>query len=143
MEILTNAKLFFVAGLLLVAASVSSCSQHGQTGAAVGGALGAVTGALIDDDNRWRGAAIGGAIGATLGGTLGEISNQASKEAVREGKPVVYESNDGYRRVESSPVGYNEETRCHKVRERAWDNGKLVKDEVKEICESDKTEPVY
>ena len=133
----------FFSLILIVVVSMSSCSQHGQTGAAIGGTLGALTGVLIDDDNKWRGAAIGGAIGATLGGALGEISNQAAKEAAREGRPVVYESEDGYKRVEASPVGYNQETKCHKIRERIWDNGKLIKDEVKEICESEKSEPVY
>ena len=137
-------KVLFSSFLLLLVVSISSgCSQHGQTGAAVGGTLGALTGVIIDDDNRWRGAAVGGAIGAALGGALGEISYKASREAVREGRPVVYESEDGYRRVEASPVGYNQETKCHKVRERVWDDGRLIKDEVKEICESEKTEPVY
>jgi len=30
-----------------------------------------------------------------------------------------------------------------KVRERIWQEGNLVKDEVKEVCESEKTQPVY
>ena len=38
---------------------------------------------------------------------------------------------------------YNEQTRCYKVRERIWQEGNLVKDEVKEVCESEKTQPVY
>ncbi|NIP32177.1 MAG: glycine zipper 2TM domain-containing protein, partial [Candidatus Dadabacteria bacterium] len=76
--------LLFSPLIMFVLISASSCSRHGQTGAAIGGTLGALTGVLIDDENNWRGAAIGGAIGATLGGALGEISSQASKEAVRE-----------------------------------------------------------
>ena len=124
----------FVA-LLFVIPLFTSCSQHTRQGAG--------TGALIDDDNPWRGAVNGGTLGADFGGTIAEISNQAAGEAVEEGRPVQYESGDGYRRIEASPGEYNEETKCHKVRERAWEDDKLVKDEVREICESGKTENVY
>lgn len=135
--------------LLVVTLAVSSlffytsCSQHGQTGAAVGAGVGAAAGALIDKDNRWRGAVIGGTLGGIFGGTLGEISDRAAREAAREGKPVVYESEDGYRRVEATPQGYNEKTDCHKVRERVWEDGVLVKDETREVCESDMSKPEY
>ena len=124
----------FVA-LLFVMPPLASCSQHTQQGAG--------TGALIDDDNPWRGAGNGGAMGADFGGSIAEISDKAAGEAIEEGKPVRYESVDGYGRIEASPGVYNEETKCHKVRERAWEDDKLVKDEVREICESGKTENVY
>ncbi len=129
--------------LLFITPFITSCSQHTQQGAGIGAAVGATAGALIDDDNPWRGAVIGGALGAAFGGTLAEISNKAANEAVEEGRPVRYESEDGYRRVEASPGEYNEETKCHKVRERVWEGGELVKDEVREICESNKVENVY
>lgn len=138
-----------ISTLLLLALSVSSlslftsCSQHGQTGAGVGAGVGAAAGALIDKENRWRGAVIGGALGGIFGGTLGEISDRAAREAAYEGKPVVYESQDGYRRVEAVPESYNERTNCHKVRERVWEGGELVKDQVKEVCESEMTKPTY
>jgi len=118
-------------------------SQRTYQGAAAGAAVGSVAGLLIDKDNRWRGAMIGGLLGGALGGTLTEISQRASREAAQEGKPVVYQSNDGFQRVEAAPVDYNENTDCHKIRERVWQDGKLVKDEVKEVCESDKSEPLY
>lgn len=124
---------------------LGSCARTDYTGqgAAVGGGLGALAGALLDDDNHWRGAVIGGLIGAALGGTLTEVSQRASREAAAEGRPVAYQSNDGFQRVEASPVGYNANTKCHKVREKVWQDGQLVKDEITEVCESDKTEPVY
>ncbi len=112
-------------------------------GAAVGGGLGAVTGLLIDKNNRWRGAVIGGLIGAALGGTVTAISERAAREAAAEGRPVAYQSNDGFQRVEATPISYNAQTNCHKVHERIWQEGKLVKDEVREVCESERTEPVY
>ena len=129
--------------LLLFTPLFMSCSQHTQEGAGIGAAVGAAAGALIDDDNPWRGAVIGGALGAAFGGTMAEISNKAAREAAEEGRPVRYESEDGYRRIEASPEEYNEQTKCHKVRERVWEGDKLVKDEVREVCESEKIENVY
>ncbi len=146
MKSLGNKAVSFLMVATILTASVPfmvSCSQHGQTGAAIGGGLGAAAGALLDEDNRWRGAVIGGAIGSIFGGTLAEISHQAAVEAAREGKPVVYESENGYRRVEATPVDYNQQTKCHKVRERVWEDGKLVKDQIREVCESEKTESTY
>ena len=124
---------------------LSSCatSQRTYEGAAVGAGLGSVAGLLIDDDNRWRGAVIGGLIGGALGGTVTEISQRAAREAAYEGRPVAYQSTDGFQRVEATPVGYDASTKCHKVREKVWQDGQLVKDEVREVCESDKVEPGY
>ncbi len=56
---------------------------------------------------------------------------------------MVYQSNDEYQRVEASAIKYDEQTRCHKVHKRLWQEGNLVKDEVIEACESEKTQPIY
>ena len=137
--------------LFVVSLSFISCvpmdpypsSQRTYEGAAAGAALGSVAGVLIDSDNRWRGAVIGGLLGAALGGTVTEISQRASREAATEGRPVAYESKDGFHRVEATPVVYDSNTKCHKIRERVWQDDKLIKDQVKEVCESEKTEAVY
>lgn len=131
--------------MLAVFLSLSACAVRKQTptGVAVGGGLGALAGALIDSDNSWRGAVIGGLIGAALGGTMTEISQAAAEEAAAEGRPVAYQSNDGFQRVEATPVEYNANTKCHKVQERVWQDGRLVKDEIREVCESERTEPQY
>ena len=146
-------KSIFISTVLIVTLALgsmffSSCAAGGPSpstteGAALGAAVGSVAGLLIDDDNRWRGALIGGLLGGALGGGVTEISQRASREAAYEGRPVAYQSNDGFQRVESSPLGYDEQTRCHKVRERIWQEGDLVKDEVKEVCESERTQPIY
>ncbi|HSG31180.1 MAG TPA: YMGG-like glycine zipper-containing protein [Thermodesulfobacteriota bacterium] len=143
--------LSLLAGLFGFSLLITSCapidpypsSQRTYEGAAAGAALGSVAGLLIDKDNRWRGAMIGGLLGAALGGTVTEVSQRASREAAAEGRPVAYESKDGFQRVEATPVAYNANTDCHKVRERIWQDGELVKDEVKEVCDSNKSEPVY
>ena len=154
MYIIKNSKLassMLLSGLVCFSFVFASCapidpypsSKRTYEGATTGAALGSVAGLLIDKDNRWRGAVIGGLIGAALGGSLTEISQRASREAAAEGRPVAYESNDGFQRVEATPVAYNSHTNCHKVRERVWQDGELVKDQVKEVCDSEKSEPVY
>lgn len=103
----------------------------------VGAAVGAGTGALI-------GQAIGGntqstLIGLTAGTILGALVGnavdqdyQAAKDAAQYGKPVIYYDKSGHA-VEAIP----EETKdanCQKVRKRIWEDGKLVKETVEEVC---------
>ena len=146
-----NAVLKIIAIIVFISSNalfISSCATGGPSpqttqGVAVGSAVGAIAGSLIDQDNSWRGALIGGLLGGVLGGSLTEISQRAAHESAQEGRPVVYQSNDGFQRVEAAPVDYDEQTRCHKVRERIWQKGELVRDQVKEVCESEKTQPGY
>ena len=119
-----------------------SCATSQRTYEA-GAGLGGPSGTLIVRENSWRGGVLGAEIGGVLTGTVTEISEKAAVEAAQEGHPVIYQSNDGYQRIEESPISYNTETKCHKVRERIWQEGQLVKDEVKEVCESQRTEPGY
>lgn len=114
---------------------LSACtSDRAYQGAGLGGAVGAIAGALIDRNNAWRGAVIGGALGATLGGGVTEISTRASREAAQEGKPVAYQSADGFQRVEAHPLGKGSRPNCRMVREQIYQDGKLVRDEMREVC---------
>lgn len=141
---ITKLTVWLICGTFLTLV-LSSCATSERTyqGAAAGGAVGAAAGALIDKSNRWRGALIGGALGAALGGTVTEISTRAAREAAQTGKPVAYESTDGWQRVEATPVAYNAQTKCHKIQEKVWQDGKLVKDEIKEVCEGQKQDRTY
>lgn len=47
-------------------------------GALVGGLTGATAGALLDDDNAWRGGAIGALLGTIFGGSIGAINSGPS-----------------------------------------------------------------
>jgi hypothetical protein len=134
-----------VSSVFGVSSLLSSCATSPETyqGAAVGTGLGAVAGALIDRHNSWRGAVIGGVLGGIFGGTVTEISQRAAREAAYEGRPVAYQSQDGFQRVEAYPLDYNAQTRCHKVRVWVWQDDQLVKDEVREVCESERTTPGY
>jgi hypothetical protein len=107
-------------------------------GAGAGAAIGAGAGALIDKDNRWRGAILGAALGGLLGGTVTEISSRAAREAVAEGRPVTYQSADGWQRVEAypQPQGSSPLSRpgCRLVQERVFQDGRLVREQMREIC---------
>ncbi len=90
---------------------------------------------LVEKTNTWRGGAIGASLGGPLEGKIKEISAQASQEAAREGKPVAYLSLDGFQRVETFPVGKGKSTPCRLVREKIFQEGKLIQDEIKEVCQ--------
>lgn len=124
-------------------AVASGCTQYHAQGAGAGGAIGGVAGALLDRKNPWRGGVIGAVLGGIAGATITDISMRASQEAAATGKPVQYVTEDGRGVYRAEPVGYNAQTKCHKVHEIVTENGKVVKDQIREVCESDKTEPRY
>jgi hypothetical protein len=124
----------FVSLLSIMAAGVliSSCST-GKTYQK--GPLTNFPDSLVEKTNTWRGGAIGASLGSPLEGKkVNEISAQASREAAQEGKPVVYLSLDGFQRVETYPVGKGQSNKCRLVREQIFQEGKLIRDEVKEFC---------
>ena len=122
---------------------VYGCTQYHAQGAGTGAVVGGVAGALIDHKNPWRGGVIGAALGGVAGATIVDISMRASQEAAAEGRPVEYRTEDGRAVYRADPVNYDAYTNCHKVRERVWEDGQLVKDQVREVCESEKYEPGY
>lgn len=133
--------------LVLLTMVLTSCSTYHYEGAATGAAVGGVAGALLDSKNHWRGGVIGAALGALAGATIADVSIRGSRDAARTDRPVEYrtEDNRGYYRAE--PVGQpyypNEQTKCRKVNERVWEDGRLVKDTVKEVCEGERIERRY
>ena len=125
--------LSLVFSIFVVSIFLSSCATSQRTYEA-GAGLGGPACTLIVRENRWRGGVLGAEIGGVLTGTVTEISQKAAVEAAQERRPVIYQSNDGFQRVEETPFSYNAEAKCHKVRERIWQERQLVKDEVKEVC---------
>jgi len=129
-----------VIGLVIVGLAACAVQQdpivttpRTYQGAGAGAAVGAGAGALIDSNNRWRGAVIGGALGAVLGGTLTEISSRAAREAATEGRPVAYQTENGWQRVEAHPQGRS--TRgCRMVKEQVYQDGRLVREQTREVC---------
>ncbi len=134
-------------GAMLLAGACGQVSQQQYEGAAVGAVVGGIAGALLDSKNSWRGGVIGAGLGAVLGATLADISSRGSREAYQSGRPVEYRTEDGRGYYRAEPVGdyyYKDPyTKCRKVSERVYENGRLIKDTVKEICESEKYERRY
>jgi hypothetical protein len=134
---------------VLAAFMVTSCaetympSQSSYEGGLIGAATGATAGAILTNNNKWKGGVIGGVIGALAGATISEISKRGAVETVQTNQPVRYQTEDGRIVYQAEPVGYNAKTKCHKVNEKIYEDGKLVKDQVKEVCESEKTERNY
>ncbi len=130
---------------LFMGALTTGCvTERSYQGAAVGGASGAGIGALVDNHNPWRGAAIGAAIGSVVGGTLTEINARAAREAAENNRVVDYDGRNDRTVVETTTLHpQNSSTHCHKVRKRVWKNGRLVSNTVEEVCESDKTTGYY
>lgn len=129
-----------VSAMLVLLLSFSGCAtapqapsnQAYQTGA-VGAGVGAAAGALLDKNNSWRGGVIGAGLGAILGGAVGEINNRAIREAANRQQPVVYTNSSGNQRVEAIPRGTK--NNCRVVTERYFENGQLVKEIDREVCE--------
>ncbi len=109
-------------------------------GAGAGAILGGIAGGFI---GGWRGAVIGGVLGAVAGATITDITVQAAREAVIYDHPVEYRSDNDRYIVRSEPEGYDQHTRCYKVHERIWDEGRLIKDQIKEVCKSTRYEDRY
>ncbi len=128
---------------LVVVVSCAPTSQYTYPGAGAGAVLGGIAGALLDRHNPWRGGLIGAGIGGLFGGTVTELSARASREAAMNNHPVEYRTEDGRGIYRADPEGYNAETKCHKIHERVWEDGKLMKDEIKEVCEGTKYERKY
>ncbi len=122
---------------------ILGCTKYHARGAGAGGAVGGISGAILDKKNPWRGGVIGAALGAVLGATITDISMQASKEAASSGKPVEYRTTDGRGVYRADPVEYDAHTKCHKVHERVWEDGRLVKDDMREVCKGEKFERRY
>ncbi len=122
---------FMIFSLMVLAAG---CTEYHQQGAGTGAVIGGVSGAILDSRNPWRGGVIGGILGAIAGATLADISYRASREAASQDRPVEYRTEDGRGLYRAEPLGYDDRTHCRRVHERVWEDDRLVKDRVREVC---------
>jgi hypothetical protein len=132
--------------LMLALFPLAACTPYHAQGAGVGGYIGGITGAILDQRNPWRGGLIGAGIGAIAGATIADISIRGSQEAVSYGGPVEYTTEDRRGRYYAAPENdyyYDGSTRCRKIREQVWEDGRLVKDHVREVCEGRRDERRY
>lgn len=129
--------------VLALFALIVSCTPYHSQGTGVGAGVGGVAGALLDHKNPWRGGVIGAALGAIFGATIADVAVKASQESAVAGRPVEYRTTDGRGVYRADPIDYNARTNCHKVQERVWEDGRLIRDQIKEVCEGEKTEQRY
>lgn len=104
-----------------------------QKGATIGAGMGALIGQAIGGNTQST--LIGLTAGTILGALVGNAADQdyqAAKDAAQYGKPVIYYDKSGHA-VEAIPEGTNDGN-CQKVRKRIWEDGKLVKETVEEVC---------
>jgi hypothetical protein len=92
------------------------------------------TGAYTDRETQWRGMVLGGPFQAPVTGRLLEISRRAGQETISRQMPVVYLSLDGRQRLEAVWLGKGKDDPCHLVRERLFQDGQMVREEVKKVC---------
>lgn len=120
--------------MVLVFIAATGCATFQTQGGATGDAADGLTGTRLDQRNAWRGGVIGAGPGVVASATIAEISARGSREAALREQPVEYMTEDGRGRYYAEPGGYDPNTSCRKVRETIYDDGRLVKERVKEIC---------
>jgi hypothetical protein len=93
------------------------------------------TGTLVDEEKSWRGMILGGAFSPAIKGKISEISRRAAGEAIRKKMPIVYLSTDGFQRLEVQVLNGEPQKGCPLIQERTYQDGTLVREEVKAVCE--------
>jgi hypothetical protein len=93
------------------------------------------TGTLLDQEKTWRGMVLCGAFGPPITGRISEISQRAAEETMRKKMPVVYLTADGFQRLEVRGLKGDQGDRCHLIQERTYQDGILVREEIKRFCE--------
>ena len=125
----------FLSVLLVSCAHYPPDRYNTQTGAVTGAGMGALIGQAIGGNTQ--GTLIGLAAGTILGALVGNAIDQdyqAARDAAQYDKPVIYYDKDGHA-VEAIPEG-STNANCRQVRKRVWENGKMIKETVEEVCTS-------
>lgn len=125
--------------MLVMLALFASCAYppdryNTQRGALIGAGAGALLGQAIGHNTE--GTLIGLAAGTILGGLVGNAVDQdyqAAREAAQYHRQVVYYDSNGSA-VEAIPGAVDQKTNCRKVTKRVWQDGKIVSENVEEIC---------
>jgi len=121
--------------VLSLGALIFACTPYHAQGTATGAAVGGTAGALLDHRNPWRGGVIGGLIGAITGATIADVGYRGGREAYYHDKPVEYYTEDRRGRYYAEPRGYDQRTKCKRIHEKIWEDGQLVKDQEREVCD--------
>jgi outer membrane lipoprotein SlyB len=111
-------------------------------GTTIGAAVGAGIGAAVDKNKRGRGAAIGAVIGGLAGLSIAELTKKATLDAAETGKKVKYEDGQG-NVVVATPKGVDQKTKCKKIMNRTFKDGKVIAESMDEVCEGEKESEEY
>lgn len=138
---------FLLVILLLLSVFLASCAHYPpdryntQKGALIGAGAGALLGQAIGRNTE--GTLIGLAAGTILGGLVGNAVDQdyqVARDAAQYQKQVVYYDRNGSA-VEAIPGTADQKTNCRKVTKRVWQDGKVVSENVEEICTESPSAP--
>ena len=121
--------------LVIFVVILNGCMPHQYAGSTSGSAIGGIAGAILDQRNPWRGGVIGAALGAIAGATIADISVQGAREAAYVGRPVEYRTENNRAYYYAEPLGYDNERRCRKVREKTFVDNRLVRKRIIVICD--------
>jgi len=105
--------------------------------------MGGIAGAILDSHNPWRGGVIGAVLGALAGATISDVSVQGARQAAIANRPVIYTTQEGRGTYYAEPIGESGQTNCKKVREKIYENNRLVSDRIREVCTGEKYTPTY
>jgi hypothetical protein len=122
-----------LAGCLLLLGAVGCAALDEERAVPEPGVL-LNTGTFIDRETQWRGMVLGGPFASPVSGNLQEVSHRAGQETIRNQMPVIYLSLDGRLRLEAVWLEKEKNGLCHLVRERLYQDGQLVREEVKKVC---------
>jgi hypothetical protein len=120
--------------LVLGTALLIGCTKQAYEGAVVGGAAGSAVGAILDEENPWRGAFIGGIVGAVITGTIVEISSRAAEECVSYDRPVVYRCYKCRENIIIKAIPGRWMGKCRIVKIKYFKGRDLIKVKEKKVC---------
>ena len=130
--------------VLLIAGCASNPRRHNlQRGTGIGAIAGGVAGRLLghDEAGMWLGATIGAALGATIGNIMDQERGAIIAASQQNRRVVVYDNQGGA--IEAIPGPVNQRTNCKKVTTRHWEGGKLISEEINEVCTGKKITDTY
>lgn len=141
-------KFFMMLMAVAFSSAIYSCAvpedrYNTQKGAMIGAGLGALAGQAIGHNTRSTllGTGLGMLIG-TIAGNAADQSHQAGREAAATSKRVVYYDNRGAA-LEAIPGQYDRQRKCRTITKRVWENGRMVRETMEEICEADRYPQEY
>jgi hypothetical protein len=123
-------KILLVGSLLFAA----SCTSFHASGSRSAGATAGKAVNVLHQRNSWQGGIIGETLGDMAGTTISEVSARGARQAATAERPVVYTTMEGRGTYYAVPVGRDPRTDCKKVRERIYENQRLISDRTTPVC---------